>query len=39
MDILEEIIYACAVGDTLEAAFYRDGREFTLLLIIGEEKH
>ena len=39
LDVLEEIIYACAVGDTLEASFYRDGREFTLLLIVGEEKH
>ena len=39
LDTLEEIIYASAVGDELEAAFYRDGREFTLILIVGEEKH
>ena len=39
LDTLEEIIYASAVGDRLEAAFYRDGREFTLILTVDEEKH
>ena len=39
LDILEEIIYASAVGDELQASFYRDGREFTLTLVVGEEKH
>lgn len=39
MDTLEEIIYASAVGDELEATFYRDGREFTLTILVGEEKH
>ena len=39
LDTLEEIIYACSVGDELEASFYRDGLEFELLLIVGEEKH
>ena len=39
MDILEEIIYASAVGDTIQASFYRDGVEFTLILVVGEEKH
>ena len=39
LDTLEEIVYASAVGDRLEADFYRDGREFTLILIVGEEKH
>ena len=39
LDILEEIIYASAVGDELQASFYREGREFTLTLIVGEEKH
>lgn len=38
-DILEEIIYASAVGDKLQATFYRDGREFTLILVVGEDKH
>ena len=39
LDILEEITYASSVGDKLEAAIYRDGREYTLTLIVGEEKH
>ena len=39
LDVLEEIIYASAVGDELEASVYRDGREFTLILVVGEEKH
>ena len=39
LDTLEEIIYASTVGDELRASFYRDGREFTLTLIVGEERH
>ena len=39
LDTLEEIIYASTVGDELQASFYRDGREFTLTLVVGEEKH
>ena len=39
LDTLEEIIYASAVGDELQASFYREGREFTLTLVVGEEKH
>ena len=38
-DILEQFVYASAVGDKVEASFYRDGREFTLILVVGEEKH
>ena len=38
-DILEEITYAGSVGDELEAVIYRDGREYTLTLTMGEEKH
>ena len=39
LDILEEIVYASNPGDELQASFYREGREFTLTLIVGEEKH
>ena len=39
LDILEEIVYASTVGDELEATIYRDGREYTLTIIMGEEKH
>ena len=39
LDILEEITYASSVGDKLEATVYRDGREYTLTIIVGEEKH
>ena len=39
LDILEEITYASSVGDELEATVYRDGREYTLTIIVGEEKH
>ena len=38
-DTLEELVYASAVGDKLQATFYRDGWEFTLILVVGEEKH
>ena len=39
LDILEEITYASTVGDKIEATVYRDGREYTLTLTVGEEKH
>jgi serine protease Do len=39
LDTLEEIVYASNPGDGLQASFYREGREFTLTLIVGEEKH
>ena len=39
LDVLEEIIYASSVGDELAATFYRDGKEFTLTITVGEEKH
>ena len=39
LDILEQIVYASSVGDTLEATVYRDGQEYTLTLTVGEEKH
>ena len=38
-DQFEEFIYASAVGDQVEADFYRDGTEFTVQLIMGEETH
>ncbi len=38
-DILEEIIYASAVGDELKATIYRDGREFAVTITVGEDKH
>ena len=39
LDILEEFTYASTVGDELEATVYRDGREYTLTITVGEEKH
>lgn len=38
-DILQEITYASTVGQELQATVYREGREITLTLIMGEEKH
>ena len=38
-DILEEIVYASAVGEELKATIYRDGREFAVTITIGEDKH
>ena len=38
-DQFEEFIYASAVGDEVEGAFYRDGQEFSVILTMGEEKH
>ncbi|MBE6951837.1 MAG: PDZ domain-containing protein [Ruminococcaceae bacterium] len=38
-DTLEEIVYASSVGDELKATVYRDGREFSLTITVGEEKH
>ena len=39
LDILEEIIYASAVGDQLKATIYRDGREFAVTITVGEDKN
>ena len=39
LDILEEITYASSVGEQLQATVYRDGKEFTLTITVGEEKH
>ena len=39
LDILQEITYASTVGQELQATIYREGREITLTLIMGEEKH
>ena len=39
LDTLEQIIYASSVGDELEARLYRDGRECTFTILVGEEKH
>ena len=39
LDILQEITYASTVGQELQATVYREGREITLTLIMGEEKH
>ena len=38
-DILQEITYASTVGQELQATVYREGREITLTLTMGEEKH
>lgn len=35
---VQQMIYALDVGDRVEAAFYRDGREIRLTLTIGESK-
>ena len=39
LDILQEITYASTVGQELQATFYREGREITLTLTMGEEQH
>ena len=39
VDDLEQIVYASAVGDELQAIIYRDGLEFTLTIEIGEDKN
>ena len=39
VDILEEILYASTVGEELTATVYRGGREYTLTIVVGEEKH
>ena len=39
LDILEEIVYASAVGDELEARLYRDGTEYTVTITMGEAKN
>ena len=39
LDILEQIIYASAPGDELKATVYRDGKEFAVTIIVGEDKH
>ena len=38
-DILEQIVYASAVGDELEAVIYRDGTQFTVTIVMGEAKY
>ena len=38
-DILEQIVYASAVGDELKAVIYRGGREFTVTITMGEAKY
>ena len=39
LDVLEQITYASTVGEELTATVYRDGQEYTLTIIVGEEKH
>ncbi len=39
VDVLEQIVYASAVGDELEATIYRGGAEFTVTITVGEDKH
>jgi serine protease Do len=39
LDVLEQVVYASAVGEELTATVYRDGREYTLTITVGEEKH
>ena len=36
---LDQIVYASAVGDELEAVLYRDGKEFTVTITMGEAKN
>ncbi len=35
---VEQILYGLDVGDTVDASFYRDGREIRLTLTVGEAK-
>ena len=39
LDVLEQIVYASAVGDELEARLYRDGLEYTITITMGEAKN
>ena len=39
LDVLEQIVYASAVGDELEARLYRDGTEYTVTITMGEAKN
>ena len=39
LDVLEQITYASTAGEELTATVYRDGQEYTLTIIVGEEKH
>ena len=39
LDVLEQIVYASAVGDELEARLYRDGLEYTVTITMGEAKN
>lgn len=38
VNMVEQIVYGLNVGDTVEAAIYRDGKEIRLTLAIGEDK-
>ena len=39
LDVLEQILFDCEVGDELEATVFRSGIEYSLTLILGEEKN
>ena len=39
LDILEQILYASTPGDALKATVYRDGMEFAVTIVVGEDKH
>ena len=39
LDVLEQIVYASAVGDELEAVIYRDGTQFAVTILMGEAKY
>ena len=39
LDVLEQIVYASAVGDELEAVVFRDGMEYSVTIVVGEDKN
>ena len=39
LDVLEQIVYASAVGDELEAVIFRDGMEYSVTIVVGEDKN
>lgn len=38
LDVLEQIVYASAVGDELEAVVFRDDMEYSVTIVVGEDK-
>ncbi len=39
LDVLEQILYDCEVGEEITATIYRNGIEYSLTIILGEDKN